>query len=101
MADTSTRSKQDIEAEIAAARERLAGNVAGLINQVHPKAVMQRSIDDARGFAAAEFASAKAQVIDEHGQLRTERVLLVGGAIAGIVTFVLLVRGILKGVRRG
>ncbi len=101
MADTSTRSKQDIEAEITAARERLAANVAELVNQVHPRAVVQRSIDDARGFAATEFAAAKAQVIDEHGRLRTERVLLLGGAIAGVVTFVLLVRGILKGVRRG
>lgn len=101
MADSTTRSKQDIEAEITAARQRLADNVAGLINQVHPKAVMQRGIDDARGFAAAEFATAKAQVIDENGQLRTERVLLLSGAIAGMVTFVLLVRGILKNVRGG
>ncbi|MFT4297298.1 MAG: DUF3618 domain-containing protein [Micropruina sp.] len=101
MADTTTRSKQDIEAEIAAARERLASNVAGLVNEVHPKAVMQRGIDEARGFAATEFANAKAQVIDENGRLRTERVLLVGGAVAGVVTFVLLVRGILKGLRQG
>ena len=100
MADSTTRSKQDIEAEIAAARQRLADNVAGQINQVHPKAVMQRGIDDARGLAAAEFNNAKAQVIDENGQLRTERVLLLGGAVAGVVTFVLLVRGILRSIRR-
>ena len=100
MADTITRSKQDIEAEITAARERLADNVAGLINQVHPKAIVQRGIDDARGFAATEFANAKSQVIDESGRLRTDRVLLLGGAIAGAVTFVLLVRGILRGFRR-
>ena len=99
MADTSTRSKQDIEAEITAARERLAANVAGLINQVHPKAVVQRGIDEARGLAATEFANAKSQIVDENGSLRTERVLLIGGAVAGIVTFVLLVRRILRGVR--
>lgn len=100
MADSTTRSKQDIEAEIAAARERLAGNVAGLINQVHPKAVVQRGIDDARGFAATEFANAKSQVIDGNGQVRVERVALIGGAIAGVVTFVLLVRSILKNIGR-
>lgn len=100
MADSARRSKQDIEAEIAAARERLAGNVAGLINQVHPKAVLQRGIDDARGFAATEFANAKAQVIDDSGRVRTERVALIGGAVAGVVTFVLLVRSILKNIRR-
>ena len=100
MADT-TRSKQDIEAEIAAARARLADNVADLVNQMHPKAIVQRGIDDARGFAAAEFENAKAQVIDDRGNVRTDRVLLIGGAVAGVVTFVLLVRGILKGMRRG
>ena len=99
MADTSARSKQDVEAEITAARERRAANVAGLINQVHPKAVVQRGIDEARGLAATEFANAKSQIVDENGSLRTERVLLIGGAVAGIVTFVLLVRRILRGVR--
>ena len=100
MADTTTRSKQDIEAEISAARERLADNVAGLINQVHPKAVVQRGIDDARGFAATEFANVKAQVVDDSGDLRTDRVLLIGGAIAGVVTFVVLLRSILARLRR-
>ncbi len=101
MADTTTRSKQDIEAEIAAARARLADNVAGLINQVHPKAVVQRGIDDARAFAAAEFANARSQVMDDRGQVRTERVMLIGGAIAGVVTFLVLVRKIIRGTRRG
>lgn len=101
MADTTTRSKQDIEAEIAAARARLADNVAGLINQIHPKAVVQRGIDDARGFAAAEFANVRSQVMDDRGQVRTERVMLIGGAIAGVVTFLVLVRKIIRGTRRG
>lgn len=101
MADSTTRSKQDIEAEIAAARARLADNVAGLINQIHPKAVVQRGIDDARGFAAAEFANVRSQVMDDRGQVRTERVMLIGGAIAGVVTFLVLVRKIIRGTRRG
>jgi hypothetical protein len=101
VADTTTRSKQDIEAEIAAARARLADNVAGLINQIHPKAVVQRGIDDARGFAAAEFANVRSQVMDDRGQVRTERVMLIGGAIAGVVTFLVLVRKIIRGTRRG
>ena len=100
MADTTTRSKQDIEAEITAARERLAGNLAGLINQVHPKAMVQRGIDEARGFASAEFANAKAQVVDERGELRVQRVLLISGAIAGLVTFVVLLRAYRQGEAR-
>jgi len=100
VADTTTRSKQDIEAEITAARERLAGNLAGLINQVHPKAMVQRGIDEARGFASAEFANAKAQVVDESGELRVQRVLLISGAIAGLVTFVVLLRSITGRAKR-
>lgn len=100
MADNTTRTKQDIEAEMAAARQRLADNLSGLINQVHPKAVVQRGIDEARGFAAAEFENAKSQVIDAEGRVRTDRVLLIGGAVAGLVTFVLLVRSIGRRIRR-
>ncbi|MBP8918992.1 MAG: DUF3618 domain-containing protein [Micropruina sp.] len=100
MADSPIRSKQDIEAEIDAARDRLASNVAGLINEVHPKVVVQRGIDDTREFTAKQYANAKAQVIDPHtGELRTDRVLLIGGAVAGIVTFVLLVRTIAARLR--
>ena len=97
MADTRTRTKAEIEAEIAAARDRLAINVEGLINQVHPRAVVQRSIDDARSFAAGEFAQAKAQVVDQQGNLRLERVGLLVGAVVGAITFVLLARSILRG----
>ena len=79
MADTSTRSKQDIEAEITAARERPAANVAGPTDRAPPKAVVQRGIDEARGLAATELANAKSQIVDENGSLRTERVLLIGG----------------------
>ncbi|MFZ1410403.1 MAG: DUF3618 domain-containing protein [Micropruina sp.] len=89
-----TRTKADIEAEIAAARGRLAGNVEGLINQVHPKAVVQRGIDDARSFAAAEYASARSQFIDAQGALRLDRIGLIAGAVVGTVTFLLLVRSL-------
>lgn len=97
MADSQTRTTQQIEAEIAAARQRLASNVEGLINQVHPKAVVQRSIDDARTFAATEYANAKAQVVAPNGELRLDRIGLLAGAVAGAITFVWLVRSILRG----
>lgn len=98
MAETQIRTKAEIEADIIAARERLAASVEGLINQVHPKAVVHRQINDARGFVTREFQQAKAQVIDDHGNLRTERVALIGAATAGLVTFVLLVRSIVRGI---
>ena len=91
MADSPIRSKQDIEAEIDAARDRLASNVAGLINEVHPKVVVQRGIDDTREFTAKQYANAKAQVI------KVEIVPAV--SMIGIVTFVLLVRTIAARLR--
>lgn len=99
MSEDRVRTTVEIEAEMDAARQRLASNLEGLINQVHPKAVVQRGIDDARTFAAGEFANAKAQVVDANGEVRLDRVALVAGAVVGTITFVLLVRSILRGAR--
>ena len=96
MADPLVRTRQDIEAEIEAARQRLAGNVENLINQVHPKAIVANTVADARSFAEGTFEQAKAQVVDERGNLRTERVALLAAAAGGAVTFFLVVRSIVK-----
>ena len=96
MADPMVRTRQDIEAEIEAARQRLAGNVENLINQVHPKAIVANTVADARSFAEGTFEQAKAQVVDERGNLRTERVALLAAAAGGAVTFFLVVRSIVK-----
>lgn len=96
MADTKVRTRHDIEADIAAARQRLAGSVEGLINQVHPKAILHNTVADARTFAVGEFEQAKAQVVDADGRLRTDRVTLLAAAAGGAVTFALIVRSILK-----
>ena len=97
MADPIVRTREDIEAEIDAARQRLAGNVENLINQVHPKAIVAHTVADARAFVAGSFDEAKAQVVDDRGQLRTERVALLAAAAGGALTFILVVRSILKG----
>ncbi|MCA0296443.1 MAG: DUF3618 domain-containing protein [Actinobacteria bacterium] len=91
------RTREEIEAEIDAARRRLASNVEGLINQVHPKAIVANTVADARTFAEGTFEQAKAQVVDQRGNLRVERVALLAAAAGGAVTFVLIVRSILRG----
>ena len=96
MADTIVRTRADIEADIEAARQRLASNVENLISEVHPKAIVAHTVADARAFAEGTFEEAKAQVIDEHGNLRTERAALLAAAVGGAVTFILVVRSILK-----
>lgn len=96
MADA-VRTRDEIEAEIDAARQRLAASVEGLIYQVHPKAIVANTVADARTFAEGTFEQARAQVVDERGNLRADRVALLAAAVGGAITFVLVVRSVLRG----
>ena len=86
----------DIEAEIAAARDRLAENVAELVERIHPRAVLRNSIADARSFVAEEARQISEQFVDENG-LRTSRVVLAAAAVAGAVGFVVIIRSLFNG----
>jgi hypothetical protein len=68
------RTPAQIEAEIERTRERLAGTVDAIAERVKPANVARRGA-----------ASAKAQVLDERGELRTERVALVATLTLGLV----------------
>ncbi len=92
MADR-TRSKAEIEADIAAARERLAGNIEGLIFQVHPKAVLHRGVDDAKTFE--QFVHLLQGAEYDTGELRLERIGLIAVALLGTFAFVKVVRSLL------
>src|SRR5918992_2255034 len=58
------RTPAQIEAELAATRERLAATVDSLVDRVHPKSLATRGI-----------AQAKDAVVAEDGSLRTERLV--------------------------
>lgn len=90
------RTREEIEAEIAAARQRLAASVTQLVNQVHPKAIVANTVADARTFAKGTFDQARAQVVDERGSLRLDRAALLAAAAGGAVAFVLIVRSLLN-----
>lgn len=87
------RSKQQLESDIAAARDRLASSVEDLVDQVHPNRIKQRQVANVKQLASAEIDNAKAQVFDENG-LRTDRLVIAGAAVAGFVTFLLIIRKI-------
>lgn len=95
MADA-VRTREQIEADIDAARRRLAANVEGLISQVHPKAIVANTVSDARTFARGSYEQLKAQVVDSRGALRADRAALVAAAAAGAVAFTLVVRSLLR-----
>ena len=70
-----------IEAEIAATRERLASTVDELVDRAHPRNVVKHQVEQARS-----------QVFDAEGNLRTEKIATVAGALAGVIVLLLLVR---------
>ena len=78
---TAARTAEQIEADIAATRARLASTVDDLVDRAHPKNVARRQLEQA-----------KAQVIDESGRLRTEKLVAVGGASVAVIGVLLLIR---------
>ncbi len=96
MADETTRTKAQIEADIAAARDRLAASVESLIMEVHPRAIAARTVADARLLATDRAKAMKAQFVAEDGSLKTQQVALVAAAVAGAVAFLVVVRSIVR-----
>ncbi|MET9268293.1 DUF3618 domain-containing protein [Kribbella sp. NPDC003557] len=81
MSDPNARTAEQIEADIAATRARLASTVDELVDRASPKNLALRQVEQA-----------KSQVFDEQGQLRTQKILAVAGAVAGVVGVLLVIR---------
>ncbi len=81
----STPSAAQIQAEIEATRQRLAGTIDELAYRAQPKEIARRQSESLR----ASFAAATR---DETGNLRTERVTAVLAAVA----FVAIAMGLLR-----
>jgi anti-sigma factor RsiW len=81
VSDTQARTTEQIEAEIAATRARLASTVDELVDRAHPKNVAKRQVEQAR-----------AQVFDERGQLRTQKLVAVGAAAVGVIGMLIMIR---------
>jgi hypothetical protein len=78
-----SQSPAQIEADIEATRERLAGTVDELATRVQPKEIARRSADDLK-------AKLQAATHAPDGSLRTERVAAAGGAFALLAALVAL-----------
>jgi adenylate kinase len=75
----------EIEQLIAARRSDLASTIDELVVRAHPKEIARRSAADAKGRLRA-FATT------EGGQLRTERLAAVAGAVLAVVSLLVLLR---------
>lgn len=91
-----TRTKAEIEAELEAARQRLADGLASLITQVHPRAIVHRAASDVRGVASDQVRAFRAQLVNPDGSLNVTRAALVGAAVAGGLAFLAVVRSIVR-----
>jgi len=94
-----TRTQSQIEADLGATRDRLAASVAALIDQVHPNRIKQRQIANVKQFANIELENAKSKIFNARGDLRTNRIVGVGAAVAGVVGFLLIIRAIVRRAR--
>jgi hypothetical protein len=80
-AQPSNRSPQDLEHDIEQTRDRLADTLDELLFRVKPKTIIQRQVEDT-----------KAHFVDAQGNVRTEKVAAVAGAVVGVVAFFVVVR---------
>jgi len=90
------RDADQIEADLGAARDRLAARVEALVDRVHPKRVKQREVDGAKRLARDEVENLKALLFTARGDLRKDRLAAVGGAVAGAVTLLLVLRAVVR-----
>lgn len=93
MAKDKSRSVSDIRADLARNRAQVAESLAEFVDEVNPKNVARRGVEDAKTFANNEFAALKAEFKDEHGW-RTDRLMVIGGAVLGVVVFVVTLKSI-------
>lgn len=87
------RTEAQLTGDLARAKSRLTENLEALVTQVHPHAVTYKVKEEAKAFAQTEFQEAKQKVKDEYGW-RVDRFVMVGGAVLGVVTFLLVVRAL-------
>lgn len=86
MDSDTTRTVDEIRAELASNRQSLAGAMEDLVDSVKPANIARRGIDDAKSFVAGEFQNIKEELRDEDGW-RTDRLAIIGGAILGVALF--------------
>lgn len=86
MDSDTTRTVDEIRAELASNRQSLAGAMEDFVDSVKPANIARRGIDDAKSFVAGEFQTIKEELRDEDGW-RTDRLAVIGGALLGVALF--------------
>ena len=86
MDSDTTRTVDEIRAELASNRQALAGAMGECVDSMKPANIARRGIDDAKNLVAGEFRAVRDERQDENGW-RVDRLMIIGGAILGVVLF--------------
>jgi hypothetical protein len=79
------RTPDQIAADIATTRNRLAGTIDQLVYRAQPKTIVQRQVE-----------TTKASFYDSRGELRTDKVAVVAGAVIGFIAVLVVIRKIVN-----
>ena len=90
------RTKSQIEADLGATRDRLAASVSGLIDEVHPTRIKQRTVGRIRAEVSARVEDVRAYFFNSRGDLRTDHVVTLSSVAAGTLTVLLVLRALLR-----
>ena len=78
---SAARTPDDIAADIAATRNRLAGTIDQLVYRAHPKTIVSRQLD-----------SIRASFVNTDGSPRVDKIAKVAGIGVGIVATIVVLR---------
>ena len=96
------RTPDQIEQDLEATRQRLAENLSQLVTEVHPKAVVHRTIEDSKRELQRGIRDAKAlvrisvektkRVFKDDSGWKVKSLAVAGAVMAGIVTVAVVTR---------
>ncbi len=93
------RTPDQIQADIAASLKTITDNVEGLVSEVHPTAVKDRAVGEAKTFVAEQVDNAKGMVVDRNGP-RWDRIGTAAFVAVGVIVTVAILKGIARAARR-
>lgn len=81
-----SRSIDEIRADLARNRVRVADSVGAAASTANPKNLAKQGADTAKQFVREEIRGVTGQFVDDHG-VNIKRILIVGGAVVGLIAF--------------
>ncbi len=81
------RSVEQIRADLAANRAKLSDATADVVESMKPANLAREGVDQVKQFAKTEFDSVTAPLRDEDGGWDLNKLLIVGGAVLGVIAF--------------